>query len=497
MILQNLVCLFNFQTVLQLCVYTSSAVAQVFFSNLSGLSRKIRNRMTSNEVDNQETLEDILISSQYALGLSPGFFCFYAQIGVLNALNDCNVLNPTHVSGSSAGALVGGFLAAGMTCDEMVAPVLAMDRSDMWDLGGFGGVLKGQLFQKILETNLPIQQIKDCKIPYGATAYDLLRCRTNCITDGSLATTIRASCTFPGLFQPVLINNWPHVDGGIFDQNGLMALPGVPDSELIVNILNGRSQLFKEPSRKFPHSQIISIVLENIPGVTPFSMQSAGPIAYMTARKATLHALKHAKIERLSALHRVITVDGSIIDPQLIRTINETTKVISKKRKADDDSESESTPITSTSTGSDKYPSEGSNVIAVTTGIETVEVKEVAEVNDNVTQPNIHSVVNNNEDEDDNNDIEDGELPSDGDNGGDVEEVEYNDNDNDEMENTTVDADEHVTDVEDCSISVAVISSDDVDTCDDSTLMAAVNNLEVYSKIIENNDKSPTKRQKC
>lgn len=59
-------------------------------------------------------LLELLANEDYALGLSPGFFCFYAHIGILHALEDKGCLRPTQVTGSSAGALVGSFLSAGI-----------------------------------------------------------------------------------------------------------------------------------------------------------------------------------------------------------------------------------------------------------------------------------------------------------------------------------------------------------------------------------------------
>jgi predicted acylesterase/phospholipase RssA len=60
-------------------------------------------------------LTHILNQQEYALAITPGFFRFYAEIGILKALEECNCLNPSNVTGSSAGALVGAFLASG-TC---------------------------------------------------------------------------------------------------------------------------------------------------------------------------------------------------------------------------------------------------------------------------------------------------------------------------------------------------------------------------------------------
>lgn len=60
-------------------------------------------------------LPHVLNTDDYALCLTPGFFRFYAHVGILHALEECNLLKPKYVTGSSAGALVGAFLAAGKT----------------------------------------------------------------------------------------------------------------------------------------------------------------------------------------------------------------------------------------------------------------------------------------------------------------------------------------------------------------------------------------------
>lgn len=49
----------------------------------------------------------------YGLVLTPGFFRFYCLFGFIYSLNELNLLKVTHCSGSSAGALVTGVLAAG------------------------------------------------------------------------------------------------------------------------------------------------------------------------------------------------------------------------------------------------------------------------------------------------------------------------------------------------------------------------------------------------
>ena len=83
---------------------------------------------------------------------------------------------------------------------------------------------------------------------------------TYSITTGNLATAIRASCTFPGLFQPVMIDGRPHIDGGVYDDGGLMALPSIPSSNLIVNVVCGRGRITSSvlPER-FKHARLLTL----------------------------------------------------------------------------------------------------------------------------------------------------------------------------------------------------------------------------------------------
>ena len=138
--------------------------------------------------------------------MSSGFFRFYAHMGVLHALEENNCLRVKACSGSSAGALVAAFLASGMLPKDMPERVFAIKRENIWDMGVGLGLLKGQLLQKILEEQFPVRTFEECPIPLGLTAYDVLGFKTNCVTKGDLATAVRASCCFPGLFQPVIID---------------------------------------------------------------------------------------------------------------------------------------------------------------------------------------------------------------------------------------------------------------------------------------------------
>ena len=64
------------------------------------------------------TLRAWLQAEPFTLAMSSGFFGFYVHAGALTALVDAG-LNPVAVTGSSAGALVTGLYAGGVSLDAM------------------------------------------------------------------------------------------------------------------------------------------------------------------------------------------------------------------------------------------------------------------------------------------------------------------------------------------------------------------------------------------
>lgn len=162
-----------------------------------------------------------------------------------------------------------------------------------------------------------MRTFEEASIPIGITAWELFQFRTKLISSGDLATAIRASCTFPGLFAPVLVDGSLCIDGGVFDDGGCMALPGIPESELVVNIVCGRNRLGSSIlPEKFKHARLLTLVMDNIPSVSPFTMSSHGPIAYKVARIATYKALHSSHTQQLSKNHWCCFIDGFNIDPE-------------------------------------------------------------------------------------------------------------------------------------------------------------------------------------
>lgn len=263
----------------------------------------------------RQLLQHAVEQDGYALCLAPGFFRFYALMGVMHALEEEALLKPSHIAGASAGALVGGFMATGAPTSSFVDPILSITREEIWDPElSASGLLKGQKVQKKLLDLLPIKCFEDCPIPIGVTAYHLAGFNTRIIKSGDLATAMRASACFPLLFKPVEIDGALHIDGGVFDWCGTMALPGVPEkSALAINVVYGISMLTYStlPNYLSSRAKLLTIVLENIPMVTPYSMEKTGPLAYKIAKEATRIALKSSNgVLELASGHRFVVLDG-------------------------------------------------------------------------------------------------------------------------------------------------------------------------------------------
>lgn len=92
-----------------------------------------------------------------------------------------------------------------------------------------------------------------------------------------------------------------------------MALPGVSESKLILNVVCGRQRLSCSVlPEKFKDCRLITLVMDNAPFVNPFNMKEMGPVAYSSSKAAMLTALcSSGHIQQLSHNHWCVFVDCS------------------------------------------------------------------------------------------------------------------------------------------------------------------------------------------
>jgi NTE family protein len=249
------------------------------------------------------TLREWLRQSPFGLTMSAGFFGFFAHAGALVALEDAR-LTPVRASGASAGSLVTGVWSAGVDGDQIARELLALRREDFWDPGVGFGLLRGGLFLQRLRAMLPARTFADCRVPYAASAFDLVSRRVTVLDRGDVAKAITASCALPGLFHPVWIDGRPLIDGGVTDRPGLA---GMPAGRVLYHHLGSKSPWRRRSSpalRVPPRANMRSVVLHGIPRVGPFRLQD-GARAFDAARRGMKSALDRSADE-------VVVVDAAV-----------------------------------------------------------------------------------------------------------------------------------------------------------------------------------------
>ena len=176
----------------------------------------------------------------------------FAHISVLRELErqrvpiDC-------VAGTSAGALVGGLYASGMSLDDIEKLVLSTNwprllddsldrpdrsyrrkRDDDFSLLPFKpgldskgvrlapGLLAGEnvqlLFDRLTQSVGRVENFDHLPIPYRAVATDANSGKAVVLDHGSLGLAMRISMSIPGVFTPVALDGRTLIDGGMADQ---------------------------------------------------------------------------------------------------------------------------------------------------------------------------------------------------------------------------------------------------------------------------------------
>jgi NTE family protein len=151
------------------------------------------------------------------LALSGGAARGAAHVGVLKVLQAHGV-EVDCVAGTSAGALVGGAFAAGLSLEELERFARRMRWRD------FGrvtlsrlGVQSNARMEEYIRALFPVTRFEDLQIPFAAVATDLDTGRAVVLQgEGDLAFAIRASCAVPGWYVPVVDEEGRQlVDGGL------------------------------------------------------------------------------------------------------------------------------------------------------------------------------------------------------------------------------------------------------------------------------------------
>ncbi|MFN0189091.1 MAG: patatin-like phospholipase family protein [Bacteroidia bacterium] len=149
------------------------------------------------------------------LCLSGGGARGFAHLGVVEALYEMGI-GISRISGTSAGAMAGTFLAAGYE-PRIVLDLLMKNKIFRMFRGSFsGGLLRMDNVVTFLDQHLPVT-FEELKFPVYVAVTDLLTGKLHYLNSGDVKPIILGSCSIPGLFKPVKYKQMLLVDGGVLN----------------------------------------------------------------------------------------------------------------------------------------------------------------------------------------------------------------------------------------------------------------------------------------
>ena len=149
------------------------------------------------------------------LALGGGFARGFAHLGVLKVFQEHNV-RVSLIAGSSVGSILGAAYASGAPLERIVDSCRTLRFRDIarWRVSRLG-LASNQRLGALIERVFGSCQFEDLEIPLAVVATDLASGEPAVFTQGNLVDAIRASCAFPGLFEPVQIGTRCLADGGL------------------------------------------------------------------------------------------------------------------------------------------------------------------------------------------------------------------------------------------------------------------------------------------
>jgi NTE family protein len=150
-----------------------------------------------------------------ALALGGGFARGFAHLGVLQVFEQ-NHIAISHIAGTSVGSILGAAYASGAPLARIIATCRTLRFRDIarWRVSRLG-LASNHRLADLIENVFEAHRFEDLRIPMAVVATNLNTGEPVVFTEGNLVDPIRASCAYPGIFEPVEIGTRWLVDGGL------------------------------------------------------------------------------------------------------------------------------------------------------------------------------------------------------------------------------------------------------------------------------------------
>lgn len=151
------------------------------------------------------------------LALSGGGMRGAAHIGAIRALEEMDIY-PTHIAGTSSGAIVGALYASGIGWKDILhffrtVQIFSIDKY----AESKPGFVDTEKFHDHLKKYMPKDTFESLEKLFYVTATNILNGTLQVFHSGELIRPILASAAFPGVFAPIKIKEGYYSDGGILN----------------------------------------------------------------------------------------------------------------------------------------------------------------------------------------------------------------------------------------------------------------------------------------
>jgi NTE family protein len=175
--------------------------------------------------------------SRVLLILSGGGAKAAAHVGALRALAEAG-LWPTHIVGTSMGAVMGACHGAGLTPEQMLERIERVGRTGVvrswyapWGGLWLGALLQGPPLRRAVEMLVPARAFEELAVPLTVTVVDvetgeLVRLGANG-RPVPLVDALWASCALPVYYPPVSLDGRLYADGGLRGVLPLLGAEGI------------------------------------------------------------------------------------------------------------------------------------------------------------------------------------------------------------------------------------------------------------------------------
>ena len=266
------------------------------------------------------------------LALSGGAVYGIAHLGVIKILEEYKI--PIDIiAGTSVGSLVGAFLAAGYSSDQLfeLAQKISWTKFTQPTIPKMG-LLNSKQLERFIEAELGKIEIPNLQKPFAAVAVDLTTRKQKILDKGSVSQAIRASCAIPGVFTPLIQGDEVLVDGGVlnFIPTELVRDMG---ADYIIAVKLSPSVIFNKPPENIIQIMVNSFqltlsqlaiyapdgdttIIPDLEGLNPHDFNQAEKL-YQRGRVAALEVIEKIKsdVESFGTISDILkTVKKKIIN---------------------------------------------------------------------------------------------------------------------------------------------------------------------------------------